>query len=96
MTGNEFTSDLRLLQTDRTEFAREIGVAERTVRRWEETGVDGPAEAFLRLAFKLRAIGLPWRKWEIPIALSDGGQIVQLSDKQAVLRHDEMQPWIVP
>lgn len=71
--GREVVFAREALGLTRAQLAGEFGVSERSVRRWEDEGVDGPPEVALRLARRLRYLGQAWRVGEVTIRMSAEG-----------------------
>lgn len=53
-------------------LANEMGVSERSVRRWMKEGIDGAPAAFLRLAQRLHLAHMPWEAAAVPIRVRGG------------------------
>jgi hypothetical protein len=86
LTAFDVRTALRQLQMTYEEAALELGVSPRSVRRWEQRGVKGAPVAALNFALRMRALGLAWRRKETSITIGPRGQILELTDVQAVLR----------
>jgi predicted transcriptional regulator len=63
VTALEVSEAMRALAINESDLAQEAGVAQRSVRRWREGGVDGCPEAFLRLLLRLHQRGVDWRRF---------------------------------
>ena len=87
MSGEQVRAALAELRVTQAELAHEWGVTARQVYRWRESGCRRQIAVHFDAALRLKRLGLPWRKGEIAIALVAGGNIVQLTDEQAVARH---------
>lgn len=81
MTSEEVSEVMADLGLSYAELAEELGVSERSVRRWAGEGCDGAAEAALALAERLYGlIGEAWRKNTAAIGLNEYGGIVFLQE----------------
>lgn len=57
------------LKVDMVELASELGVSDRTVRRWLDDGVDSPAEVAIRGFLRFEILGLAWKRGSVTVRL---------------------------
>jgi hypothetical protein len=104
MTLAEFTERLVALRLSLAEAALLLGVSERSVRRWSEEGVPGPAAAALRAWCSLDQQHLPWKPDSISILKQDHDQLRRMREhdqlldqvmKEVEARGGPANPWTV-
>lgn len=75
MTNHEFLEHLTFLRLTTVEAAQLLGASDRSVRRWADDGVPGPAAAAVRAWRLLEERRLPWKPDSISILERDQHQI---------------------
>jgi hypothetical protein len=75
MTNDEFLEHLTSLRLTTAEAAQLLGASDRSVRRWAEDGVPGPAAAAVRAWRLLEERRLPWKPDSISILERDQDQL---------------------
>jgi hypothetical protein len=90
MTAASVRTALGVLRLEHAELADELGVSERTVRRWCADGCDGANAWAIRGAMRFESLGIAWRRGQVAIAIGPGGSIEKLTDVQAVARRQAL------
>jgi hypothetical protein len=84
MTHAEFSEHLSFLRLSLSEAAMLLGVSERSVRRWAEEGVPGPAAAAVKAWRELEERRLPWKPDSISVLERDHDQL------ERIRAHDQL------
>jgi hypothetical protein len=75
MSNDEFLAHLAFLRLSPGEAAQLLGASERSIRRWADEGVPGPAAAAVRAWRALEERRLPWKPDSISILQRDVDQL---------------------
>jgi hypothetical protein len=84
MTHHQFAEHLAFLRLSISEAAMLLGVSERTVRRWADEGVPGPAAAAVSAWRELEARRLPWKPDSVSVLERDHDQL------ERIRAHDQL------